>query len=167
MATLKQRQAARKNIRKAQARWRSMSKRQHSYAQPEGRGRRRPGTGGHGQYFRIEVRPNARYVAFRLQEVGRSGHTKRLAGRTAKGHWSTKSWLVHKSDAAVKDGKLIIKPGKARSVLKSIRGGITHLKGDIFSAKPRKNIPEAEKPTAKQRRAYRKNIKKAQRARWR
>lgn len=167
MTTLKQRKAAQKNIRKAQARWRSMSKRQHSLAQPEGRARRRPGTGGHGNYFRIELRPKAKYVAYRLQDVGRSGHTKRLAGRTAKGNWSTKSWLVHKSDATVRDGKLFIKGGKAASILKSIRGNIRQLKGDIFFAKPRRNVPEREKPTASQQAAYRKNIKKAQRVRWR
>lgn len=167
MPTRQQRQAARKNIRKAQARWRSMSKRQHSLSQPEGRARRRPGTGGGGEYFRIELHPKARYVTYRLQDVGRSGHTKRLAGRTKKGHWSTKSWLIHKTDAVVKNGKLVLKRGKAATVLKSIRGTIRHLKGDIFIAKPRRNIPESEKPTARQRRAFNENIKKAQRARWR
>jgi hypothetical protein len=38
MATEKQRQAAKKNIKKAQSEWTSMSSRQHSKAQPEGRG---------------------------------------------------------------------------------------------------------------------------------
>jgi hypothetical protein len=167
MATVRQQKAARRNIRKLQARRRSMTKRQHSIAQPQGRSRRRPGAGGDGNYYRVEVRPHGKYVAYRLQDVGRSGHTKRLAGRTAKGNWSTKSWLVHKSDAYVKDGKLILTGAKAASLLKNLRGMIRHLKGDIFVAKPRRNIPETSKPTVRQRRAYRRNIKKAQRARWR
>jgi hypothetical protein len=103
-------------------------------------------------------------VTYRLQNLGEPGHTKRLAGRTAKGHWNTKSWLVRKSDAHVKEGKLIIDAVKARTILRGIRGPIKHVKGDIFAAKPRRNVPEREKPTPAQRRAYARNIKKAQRA---
>ncbi len=165
MTTVRQRKAARKNIRKAQARWRSMSKRQHSLAQPEGRSRLRPGVGGKGHYYRIELRPRGKFVSYRLQDVGRSGHTKRLAGRRASGSWDTKSWLIHKNDAHVVKGKLIIVAAKAKTILRRIRGPIRHLKGDIFHAKPRLNIPESKKPTAAQRRAYLRNIKKAQQAR--
>jgi hypothetical protein len=167
MASLRQRKAARKNIRKAQARWRAMTKRQHSLAQPEGRARRRPGTGGKGRYYRIEVRPTAHFISYRLHDVGRGGHTKRLAGKRTSGSWDTKSWLVLKSDARVKGRTLVIESPSAKTALKGIRGPIRHFKGDIFRAKPRRNIPEASKPTAAQRRARAKNIKKAQRARWR
>jgi hypothetical protein len=166
MASVRQRKAARRNIRKAQARWHAMTKRQHSLAQPEGRARRRPGTGGKGRYFRIEVRPTARFVSYRLHDVGRGGHTKRLAGKRKSGSWDTKSWLVLKSDAHVKGRTLVIDNPSAKTALKGIRGPI-HFKGDIFRAKPRRNIPEASKPTPAQRRARAKNIKKAQRARWR
>jgi len=48
MATKRQKEAARKNIKKAQARWREMSPREHSRAQPEGRARAKPGTKGEG-----------------------------------------------------------------------------------------------------------------------
>jgi hypothetical protein len=123
-----------------------MSKRQHSLAQPEGQARRRPGTGGREKYFRIEVHPKARYVTYRLQDVGRSGHTKRLACRTRKGRWTTKSWLIYKTDAVVKNVKLLIKRGKAAPVLKNIRGTIRHLKGDIFFAKPRRTFPSQRNP---------------------
>lgn len=167
MASVRQRKAARKNIRKAQARWRAMTKRQHSLAQPEGRARRRPGTGGKGRYFRIEVRPTARFVSYRLHDVGRGGHTKRLAGKRTSGSWDTKSWLVLKSDAHVKGRTLVIDNPSTKTALKGIRGPIRHFKGDIFRAKPRRNVPEASKPTPAQRRARTKNIKKAQRARWR
>jgi hypothetical protein len=147
MTTSRRRKAARKNVRKTRA---------------HGRGRLRPGTGG-GQYYRIEVRPYARFVTYRLQNLGRPGHTKRLAGRTAKGRWNTKSWLIRKSDAHVKAGKLVIDAVKAKTVLRGIRGPIKHVKGDIFAAKPRRNVPEREKPTPAQRRAYAKNIKRARR----
>jgi hypothetical protein len=53
MATAKQREAARKNVCKAQAAWRSMSHEQHARAQPEGREREKPGTQGGGDYFRV------------------------------------------------------------------------------------------------------------------
>jgi hypothetical protein len=40
-----------------------------------------------------------------------------------------------------------------------------HVKEDIFEARPRRNVPEGEKPTSPQRRTCRANIKKAQAAR--
>jgi hypothetical protein len=39
------------------------------------------------------------------------------------------------------------------------------VKGDIFEARPRPNVPEAAKPTPAQQKARRENIKKAQAAR--
>ena len=147
MVSLRQRKAVRKNIRKAQARWRAMTKRQHSLAQPEGRARRRPGTVGKGRYYRIEVRPTARFVSYRLHDVGRGGHTQRLSGKRVSGSWDTKSWLILKSDAHVKGRRLFIDNPLAKTALKGIRGPIRHYKGDIFRAKPRRNIPEASKPT--------------------
>ena len=131
------------------------------------RKRRRAGTGGKGRYYRIEVRPTARFVSYRLHDVGRGGHTKRLAGKRSSGSWDTKSWLILKSDAHVKTRTLMIDNPVAKTALKGIRGPIRHYKGDIFRAKPRRNVPEASKPTAAQRRARARNIKKAQRARWR
>jgi hypothetical protein len=167
MASAKQRAAARKNVKKAQARWRAMSRRQHARSQPQGGARKRPGTGGGGKFFRIEVRPGTRFASYRMQTLGRPGHTKRLAGRTAQGTWATKSWLVAKSDARMKGSTLVIVDARAkRAIAKGVRGPIRHFKGDIFRAKPRRDVPEGEKPTPAMRRAQRKNIKKAQRA-WR
>jgi hypothetical protein len=40
-----------------------------------------------------------------------------------------------------------------------------HVKGEVFEARPRQNVPEREKPTLAQKRARRANIKKAQAAR--
>jgi hypothetical protein len=167
MASAKQRAAARKNVKKAQARWRAMSRRQHARSQPQGGARKRPGTGGGGKFFRIEVRPGGRFVRYRVQTLGRPGHTKRLAGQSADGSWATRSWLVAKSDAHLKGKTLVIDDARARKALaKGVRGPIRHFKGDIFRAKPRRDVPESEKPTLAMRRAQQKNIKKAQ-ARWR
>jgi hypothetical protein len=167
MATLKQKTAAKKNIKKAQLAWKSMTHRQHALAQPEGRMRKKPGTTGEGKFYRIEIRPKAEFTSFRVQDVGKKGGLERLAGRRSSGSWDTVTWLVSKKDAHItKDKKLIIDDKKAQSFLKQISGKITHLKGDIFTAKPRRNIPEKEKPTLLQRKAQMANIKKAQRVRW-
>ncbi|OGZ06727.1 MAG: hypothetical protein A2942_04475 [Candidatus Lloydbacteria bacterium RIFCSPLOWO2_01_FULL_50_20] len=167
MASPKQRSAAKKNIRKAQQKWRSMTKREHSLAQPEGRRRKLPGTTGKGKFYRIEVRPKGEFATFRNQDLGKSGGLERLAGKRRSGSWDTVSFLVSKKGAHVdKHGHLKIDDPKMRTALKQIRGRVTHVKGDVFRAHPRRNIPENEKPTLAQRRAQRKNIKKAQRARW-
>lgn len=166
MPTAKQTAASKRNIRKAQRKWRSMSKRERAYAQPEGRNRLRPGTGGHGKFFRIEVRPNSNFVRYRVQNLGRPGHTKRLAGQRSSGSWATKSWLVAKGDAYIQNKKLIVSDPIASIISRAIRGPIRHLKGDIFVAKPRRDIPEKEKPTPAMRKAQKNNIKKAQ-AQWR
>ncbi len=164
MATTKQRQAARKNIRKAQSRWRSMSARQHARSQPEGRKRQRPGAGG-GTFYRIEVRPKSEFVSFRTQDVGRHGHIERVAGRRSSGSWSTAAWLIAKQDAHVSGGKLVADTGDARRLLKQLGSTPVRRSGDRFHAKNRPNVPERAKPTAAQRRARSANIKKAQAAR--
>lgn len=165
MATKKQRVAAKKNIMKAQAAWKGMTKRQRTIAQPQGRGRKKPGTTGKGKFYRIVVRDKNDFTSFRVQDVGDKGGLERLAGRRSSGSWDTVSWLVSKEDAHVHAGHLIITDPKARSVLKSISGHIYHVKGDIFRAHPAKNVPEAAKPTPAMRRAQKTNIKKAQQAR--
>src|SRR5688500_8113468 len=107
MATEKQREAARTNIKKAQAAWKSMSSRQHSLAQPEGRKRAKPGRTGEGGFFRIVVRPKEEFTTFRNQDVGEKGHLQRLAGRRSSGSWATQAWLVSKDDAQLENGTLV------------------------------------------------------------
>jgi len=85
MATQKQRAAARRNIRKAQAVWKSMSSGEHSRAQPEGRKRQKPGRAGGGEYFHIGVRSKDEFVTFRTQDVGEPGHIQRVAGKRRSG----------------------------------------------------------------------------------
>ncbi len=165
MATKKQSVAAKKNIKKAQAVWKGMTKRQHSLAQPEGRMRKKPGTTGKGEFYRIEVRPKGEFKTFRIQDVGGKGGLERLAGRRTSGSWDTVSWLVSKKDAKVVNKKLVITGAKAKSVLKSLRGPIVWVKGDIFKSHARANVPEAKKPTPAMKKAQKANIKKAQAAR--
>jgi hypothetical protein len=129
--------------------------------------RQKPGTTGKGKFFRIEIRPKSQFKSFRVQDVGKKGGLERLAGRRGSGSWGTVSWLISKKDAHMTaDKKLVIDDAKAKTVLKQISGTIKHVKGDVFHAHPRKNIPEAKKPTPAMKRAEMANIKKAQKARW-
>jgi hypothetical protein len=165
MATQKQREAARRNVKKAQAAWQGMSPAQHARAQPEGRGRRKPGTAGGGEFYRIVVRPKDEFVTFRTQDTGSPGHIERLAGKRQSGSWATQAWLVSKHDAHIERGRLIPDSADARSLLAKLGSEPRLVKGDMFEAKDRPNVPERAKPTPAQRRARTSNIKKAQAAR--
>lgn len=130
--------------------------------------RKNPGTTGKGNFYRIEVRPKGEFVTFRNQDVGRRGDLERLAGKRSSGSWDTVSWLIEKDVASVRGGKLMITDPKVKaSLAKQIRGPVVHVKGDVFKAYPRKNVPEASKPTMAQKRARSANIKKAQKVRHR
>jgi len=162
MATEKQREAARRNIKKAQAAWKAMSHTEHARAQPQGRGRMKPGTGGGGEFYRIEVRPKDEFVTFRTQDVGGPGHVERSAGKRQSGSWDTQSWLVSKQDAHIEGDKLVPNTADARELFAKLGSEPVHVKEDIFRAKDRPNVPEREKPTEAQQRARMSNIKKAQ-----
>ncbi len=165
MTTTLQRMAARRNIRRAQEVWRGMTHRQHALAQPQGRGRARPGTVGRGRYYRIVVRPKTEFVSFRLHDVGRKGHAQRLSGQRRNGTWNTQAWLINKQDAHIENGKLVADDIYAKRILSKLASSPRHVKGDVFRARDRRNIPEREKPTPAQRRARIRNIRKAQAAR--
>ncbi|HEX4774893.1 MAG TPA: hypothetical protein VH234_05230 [Candidatus Saccharimonadales bacterium] len=165
MATTKQQSAARQNIKKAQAKWKSMSSRQHSLAQPEGRKRAKPGTKGTGDYFRIVVRPKEQFTSFRNHDVGKPGGLQRVAGHRSSGSWSTQAWLISKDNAHIKNNQLIADSKDAKDLLSTLSSKPVHEKGDVFIAKDRRNVPEKEKPTPAQKRARATNIKKAQAAR--
>ncbi len=165
MATGKQRQAARKNIQKAQEAWLSMSSRQRSRAQPEGGKRKTPGATGQGEYYHVEVRPKNQFTTFRTQDVGKKGGIQRVAGKRGSGSWDDQKWLISKNEAHIENDKLVPDTKEAREVLKALGSEPRHIRGDRFTAKPRPNVPEKEKPTPAQKRAQRENIKKAQAAR--
>src|SRR6056297_1307621 len=96
MATAKQKQAARQNIKKAQEAWQNMSSRQRSLAQPEGQKRAKPGEKSGGDYFRVVVRDKSQFTSFRNQDVGEPGGVQRVAGHRKSGSWSTQAWLISK-----------------------------------------------------------------------
>lgn len=135
MATTKQKVAAKENIKKAQDKWQSMSKRQHSRAQPEGRSRAKPGSTGEGDYFHVVVRDKNQFTSFRTQDVGDPGGLQRRAGRRSSGSWSTQAWLISKDDAHVEDGELIADSQDAKDLLERLGSTPTHEKGDVFRAK--------------------------------
>src|SRR5262249_5690586 len=141
MATTKQREAARNNIKKAQAAWKSMSHRQHARAQPEGRRRAKPGTQGGGEYYHARVRPKGEFVTLRTEDVGERGDVQRGAGKRQSGSRDTQQWLISKEDAHVRGGKLVPDTAEAKEVLAKLGSKPVHVKGDVFEAKPRPNVP--------------------------
>jgi hypothetical protein len=165
MTTNKQKVAAKENIKKAQQRWREMTPREYALAQPEGRKRAKPGTKGEGDYFRIVVRSKEEFTTFRYHDVGEKGHTLRLAGKRSSGSWDTQTWLISKEDAHLEGDRLVADTEDARKLIETLGSKPKHVKGDIFEAKDRPNVPERKKPTEAQRRARLENIKKAQQAR--
>ena len=165
MATEKQRQAAKKNIKKAQAKRENMSSSENARSQPEGRDRQKPGSGGRGNYYHVEVREGDDFETFRTQDVGDEGHLQRVAGKRSSGSWATVKWLISKEDAHIEDGKLVGDTREAKDLIKKLRTKPVYIRGDRFEAKPRRNVPERSKPTPAQQRARRQNIKKAQAAR--
>jgi hypothetical protein len=127
--------------------------------------RAKPGSRSGGRFFHIEVRPARDFVSFRVQDVGAPGGVERLAGLRPNGTWDTQKWLIEKTDAHMEDDRLVADSAEAKKVLASLASVPVHVGGDRFKAKPRRDIPEAEKPTPAMRRAQAQNIKKAQAAR--
>lgn len=166
MPTQKQIEAAKKNIKKAQERWASMTPRQHALSQPEGRARAKPGTVGSGDYFRIVVRPKDEFVTFRYHDIGEPGHLQRLGGKRQSGSWDTQAWLISKQDAHIEGDRLVPDSTDAKELLEKLGSEPKLIKGDVFEAKDRPNVPEYKKPTPAQQQARMENIKKAQAARW-
>lgn len=128
------------------------------------RKRAKPGSRGGGRFFHIEVRPAAQFVAFRVQDVGVPGSVERVAGRRTSGTWATAKWLIEKTHAHVDDGRLVPDSTEAKKLFRSLGSVPVHVDGDRFRARPRRDVPEAEKPTPAMRRAQLANIRKAQAA---
>ncbi len=126
--------------------------------------RARPGAKGGGRFFHIEVRPSSQFAAFRVQDVGKPGGVERVAGLRANGSWDTAKWLVEKTHAHIENGRLVADSAEAARLLKQLGSVPVRVRGDRFRARPRRNIPESEKPTPAMRRAQLANIKKAQAA---
>ena len=102
---------------------------------------------------------------FRYHDVGEKGHILRLAGKRSSGSWDTQVWLISKDDAHIEGDTLVADTDDARSLIDALGSKPKHVKGDVFEAKDRPNVPESKKPTEAQQKARLENIKKAQQAR--
>ncbi len=131
----------------------------------QGSRRQKPGSGGQGKYYHVEVREGGDFETFRTQDVGDKGHLQRVSGKRATGSWATVKWLVSKDDAHVEEGKLVGDTKDVKDLIRKLRTRPVKIRGDRFEAKPRRNVPERSKPTAAQQKARRQNVKKAQAAR--
>jgi hypothetical protein len=139
MATTKQRQTARENVKKAQSRWEGMDRRQRAKSQPEGRARAKIGTKGEGEFYRIEVRDKKEFKTFRYHDVGSKGHLMRLSGQRPTGSWGTAAWLVEKDDAHVQGTTLVPDTRDARELFNKLGSPPKRIRGDIFAAMDRRN----------------------------
>jgi hypothetical protein len=99
---------------------------------------------------------------FRAHDVGEPGGIERVSGKRSSGSWDTQKWLIGKRLAHVVKGRLVANSQAAEKVLNTLGSEPRLNRGDYFSAKPRPNIPDADKPTRLQQRARRRNIQKAQ-----
>ena len=126
--------------------------------------RAKPGAKGGGRFFHIEVRPSRQFVDFRVQRLGAADGIERVAGQRADGSWDTATWLIGKDHAHVAHRRLIPDSPGAKKMFRGLGSAPLQIAGDRFRAKPRRNIPESEKPTPAMRRAQHANIKTAQAA---
>jgi len=126
--------------------------------------RAKPGAKGTGEFFHIQLRPRSAFVSFRNHDVGGRGGIERVAAQRANGSWDTQKWLIGKSEAHRAGKELVPDSLAAEKVLAQLGSVPRHLGGDRFIARPRRDVPEAEKPTPAMRRAQLTNIKKAQAA---
>jgi hypothetical protein len=99
-----------------------------------------------------------------VQDVGARGGVERVAGLRADGSWDTAKWLIEKTHAHLDGKRLVADSLEAEKLLSTLGSFPVHISGDRFRAKPRRDIPESEKPTPAMRRAQTANIKKAQAA---
>src|SRR5258705_1496899 len=159
MASARKRQAAKRNIGKPERGGRGTSSR--ARAQPAGRGRAKPGTRGGGRFYRVEVAPARRFIAFRYHDVGKKGGVERIAGQRADRTWDTAGWLISKDLAHVDRGRLVPDTADARKGLSAL--GVTphHVIGDRFQVKVLRERDRGTKLKPARRRAKQGNIRYA------
>ena len=114
-------------------------------AQPAGRGRAKPGARSGDRFYRIEVAPARRFIAFRYHDVGKKGGVERIAGQRPDGTWGTAGWLISKDMAHVERRRLVPDTVDARKVLSALGASLRRVRGDRFQAKARSNVPEHTK----------------------
>ena len=60
-----------------------------SSSKSQGSKRQKPGSGGQGNYYHIEVRDGGDFETFRTQDVGDPGYLLLVSGKRASGSWAT------------------------------------------------------------------------------
>jgi len=50
------------------------------------------------RYVRYRLHSPKKFKEFRTHDIGRKGHSKRIAGKTKSGKWLTQAILISKSD---------------------------------------------------------------------
>jgi hypothetical protein len=156
MATARKRKAGKRNILNTQRGRRGASSR--AQAQPTSRGRAKPGARGGGRFFRIEVAPGSRFIAFRYHDVGKKGGVERIAGQRPDRTWGTAGWLISKDMAHVERGRLVPDTVHARKVLSALGTTPRHVGGDRFQAKD----PKRAKLKPGMHRGRRRNVRNPQ-----
>jgi hypothetical protein len=153
MATARKRQAAKRNIRKPQRGGQGTSSRARAA------GRAKLGARGGGRFYRVEVAPARRFIAFRYHDVGKKGGVERIAGQRADRTWDTAGWLISKDLAHVERGRLVPDTADARKLLSAL--GVTphHVIGDRFQAQVLRERARGTKLKPARRRAKERNIR--------
>jgi hypothetical protein len=116
-------------------------------AESKGRARKKPGSGGSGDYYHVEVRERGNLKTFRTQDVGDPGHLQRVAGKRESGSWTTVKWLISKEDAHVENGRLVPDTKEARELIEKLGSQPAHVSGDRFKAKARHSVSGRSGPT--------------------
>jgi hypothetical protein len=110
--------------------------------------RAKPGTKQGGEYFRIEIQPDNKFVTFRYHDVGDPGHIQRLAGRKENGSWETTTWLISKEDAHIENNKLVPDTKDAKELLEDLSEPI-YVKGDVFKASDKSQRKQSKTGSSK------------------
>lgn len=87
-----------------------------------------------GRYYHVELVPYADKGPCRTHDIGRAGHTKRIACQK-DGVWYTQKLLLDKSDFDVRSGRLVPVSATAKRWwprMVDVHGQPVHLKGDIW-----------------------------------
>jgi len=83
------------------------------------------------KYLRIRVRDPKKFSKIRTDDIGRKGHSLRLAGLNPKtGRWETQAWLVDRKDIKNKDIRTLV-------LLNSIAKDLTIMKKALLRQKIR------------------------------
>ncbi|MGI9077988.1 MAG: hypothetical protein ACR2G6_11785 [Gemmatimonadaceae bacterium] len=111
--------------------------------QSQSRTRKKPGSGGQGDYYHVEVRDRGDFETFRTQDIGEAGHLQRVAGKRSSWFWATVKWLIGKEDAHVEDGKLVGDTKDANDLIKKLGSQPVHISSDRFKPRIGRMFPSA------------------------